>query len=110
MIYITTKEASEYALILAEKPESRTRRLTRRVSVVSTLDAGSVAIDSGYSDTDRRLVIEADATEAQADILESMIQNYSALLVSLPDGCFTVLPADFALDNGAVQITLLIAE
>lgn len=110
MISITTQVSSSYVVVLQEDRDSRIRRYGRRVSRVATLDGGSVMNDSGYSDTDRILEIKATVTEAQADNLEYMIQTYSRLNVSTPDGFFECAPKRLKVDNGDVELTLLIVE
>jgi len=39
---------------------------SRRVSRIATLDGGSVIVDSGYTDTDRTLVIDARVTKIRS--------------------------------------------
>lgn len=110
MISISTQTASEYFVVLEEKPESKIDRLTRRVSRIATLDAGAVINDSGYTDKDRALIIEADVTAAQKEILDHMIQNYSRLNVSTKSGFFVCAAQQFWLDNGQIRLIIWVAE
>ena len=105
-----TKSELRYAVILQEKDGTDIRRLSRRVSRVSTLDGGSVVTDSGYTDTDRTLVIVAEVTEAQDAMLETMIKNFALLTVSTRAGCFACAPGDFTLGDGEVRLNILVAE
>ena len=110
MISISTQTASEYFVILTEKDGSVTNQLSRRNAVRSTLDGGAVPSDSGYSVTDRDLVILADITEAQEEILEYMIKNYTLLNVSTKSGFFVCMINRFYPDSGEVYLKFLITE
>jgi len=111
MISITTQISSSYMIVLQEDPDgSKLDRFSRRVSRVATLDGGSVVNDSGYSDTDRTLIIEAEITEAQKASLEYMIENYSLWNVSSKTGFFSCAPQKMDCPNGQLNLTLLVAE
>ena len=96
--------------MLNEKNESMLERFSRRVSRVATLDGGSVVTDSGYSDTDRTLTIEADVTEVQKALLEYMIKNYSLWNVVTGSGHFVCSPKSMNVDNGELRLILYITE
>ena len=111
MISITTQVASSYAVVLQEDPDGSTLdRFSRRVSRRATLDGGSAVNDSGYSDTDRTLIVEAEITAAQKVTLEYMIKTYSRLNVASKTGFFSCAPEDMDVDNGQLRLTLLVAE
>jgi len=100
MITISTQTASAYFVILEEKSESNIERYSRRNAVRPTLDGGGVGSDSGYSDTDRELIIKADITEAQKAVLKYMIQNYALFNVATKDGFFVCRFNRFYPSNG----------
>jgi len=111
MISISTQTASEYFVILEEKSdESNIELYSRRNAVRPTLDGGGVGSDSGYSDTDRDLVIKADITEVQKAILKYMIQNYVLFNVATKDGFFVCRFNRFHPGNGEAYLRFLITE
>jgi hypothetical protein len=110
MISISSQTASAYLVVLDEDAESEINRFTRRVSRVSTLDGGSVVTDSGYTDTDRNLRIQADVTKSQQGLLEYMLKNYSLWNVSTKNGCFVCAPKTMTVDDGELILVLYIAE
>lgn len=111
MISITTQIASSYAVVLQEDPDgSNLDRLSRRVSRSATLDGEAVVNDSGYTDMDRTMVIEAEITEAQKTILDYLFQTYTRLNVSTRAGFFVCAPGNMDPDNGRLRLTLLVAS
>lgn len=110
MVSITTQTSSSYALKFKEiSSDTKVRSRSRRVSRVATLDGSSVITDSGYTDTDRTLVIAARLTQSQIDDLEYMVENYSLWNVSVIDGNYPCAPTNVITDNGETRITLLVA-
>ncbi|MBW2342501.1 MAG: hypothetical protein JRF53_00550 [Deltaproteobacteria bacterium] len=111
MISITTQISSSYVVVLQEDPDgSKLDRFSRRVSRRATLDGDAVVNDSGYSDMDRTLIVEAEITEAQKATLEYMIKTYSRLNISSRAGFFVCAPENIEADNGQLKLTLLVAE
>ena len=111
MISISTQISSSYGVVLQEDPDgTNLDRLSRRVSRAATLDGAAVVSDSGYSDTDRTLVIAAEITEAQKTALDYMFQTYSLLNVSTPAGFFVCAPKNMDPDHGQLKLTLLVTE
>ena len=111
MISITTQISSSYGVVFEEDRDgSNLERLSRRVSRIATLDGASVVNDSGYSDTDRTLVVEAEITEAQKATLEYMIKAYSRLNVASRAGFFSCALRNMGVDNGQLSLTLLVVE
>ena len=110
MISITTRTASEYMVVLDEKPESDLERYSRRNAVRATLDGGGVPSDSGYSDTDREIEIKADITEAEKEVLKHMIQNYVLFNVATKDGFYICMINKFRANGGEAYIKLLITK
>lgn len=101
MISISTQTASSYFVILDEDPDrSEDERYTRRNAVRPTLDGGGVGQDSGYSDTDRELIVVSDITEAQKTILKYMVQNCVLLNVATKDGFYVCRLNRFYSKNG----------
>jgi len=110
MISISTRSASEYFVVLEEKPDSDPERYSRRNSVRATLDGGGVGQDAGYSDTDRDIKFTADITDAQKAILTHMIQTYVLFNVSTKDGFFIGRFNQFHPGNGEAFFRFLITE
>jgi len=75
MISISTQSASEYFVVLEEKPESEIERYSRRNSVRSTLDGGGVPSDSGYSDTDRNIIVHSEIHDSKSFTSERIHQG-----------------------------------
>ena len=110
MISITTQVSSIYVVKFKESFESKIRRFSRRVSRVATLDGGSVVNDSGFSHSDRTLIIEGRITETQRDNLEYMFQTYPLLNVAAKGEIRTCAPGKLECDNGKLKLTFLVVS
>ena len=111
MISITTQTASEYSLKFKEiKDGTDVESRSRRVSRVSTLDGESVVVDSGYTDTDRDLVIKAKLSIEDSLKLKYMFENFTLFTVVTNDGCYSCVAKKIKPKNGLVVMKFLVAE
>lgn len=108
MIGLSSLEYSNtYELVL--KPTSDLLKLkdrSRRSSRVPTLDGGAVLIDSGASASDRNfsITLPQDLTEAEYNILRSMVDNLSQMLVTNDEGAFIAHPKSIIQDRLLIQL------
>ena len=110
MVSITPQISSEYVVKLKELHTSDLSSRSRRVSRTATLDGGSVTVDSGYTDTDRTLVIDARVTKSVQEDLEYMLENYTLLNVATNGECLSCAPKNIKCNNGALRLVLLVTE
>ena len=111
MIGITTVEASAYVVILDENSDDdHVETYTRRVSRSATLDGSAETSDFGYTDADRTIVVSAVASDAEREILKTMIKEYAYLNVATKYGFFRVAPESLRVGYGNIGITLLVTE
>jgi len=110
MVSITPQVSSTYHLILKEEDKSELKTISRRVSRRATLDQSSVTTDSGYTETDRTLKVKAKLKEAEWDILQYMLENYSRWNVSTGGEFFSCAPERCKAPGGIIDLTLLVTE
>jgi len=116
MISICPRVQDTSFIVLAELAASEIKKYARRVSRTATLDGDSVITDSGYTDSDRVIEIRANVTAAQEATIQYLLETYSLLSVSTPDGCYTCAPNTWAFhgmsspDEGQCYINMLILE
>jgi hypothetical protein len=87
---------------------STTRAGGRRATRTATLDGGCVVYDTGYAAADRTIRIETDA--AHLGFLEYLVQTYSLVILTLPDGAYFAIPSRYNGDGHKAIITLDITE
>jgi len=95
-------------IVLAELPASSLRYLRSRVTRVATLDGGSVILNSGTSESDRTLTVDALVTAEQADRLEAMQAHNPMSTVSTATGFYYGAVQDLTTDNGVLRLTFLV--
>lgn len=112
MIGISTITANtDGDIVIYETPDSKLLDLQPRISRVATLDGGAVLTHSGFAHGDRTLAIKAtDISEADAAKLRSLVENETLLYFSLSDGFFSGMIQRLVIDNGALQMTVLLKE
>jgi len=91
-------------------PTSSLQEISRRVTRTPTLDLGVSITDNGFSHGDRTMKIQARVSEAMAGILAYLIQTYSLLTFSLPEGIFSGVIGNYINDNGSISFSILISE
>lgn len=93
----------------AYRPRSKTTSIRRRATRTPTLDGSSALIDSGYSDTDRTIVLDLSfESEENINILAYIYKAYSSLILMLPDGAYRATPESLGASSGSVMATFLI--
>jgi len=98
-------------LIIYEHPDSKIFDLVPRVNRVATLDGGVVLTHSGFAHGDRTLVIKAEnMTESDSDKLRALIENETLMYFSIDDGFFSGMVESLSIDNGNLQMTVLLKE
>jgi hypothetical protein len=110
MISISTKTFDLAGSIqLTPAHDSELVELVRRVSRSATLDGGATFEDMGFSWSDVSLDLRFDnLTQAQADQLGYICQNYGELIYIDKNGAFLVLLESSNFGKGGAQIKLLI--
>ena len=104
----TTTQNTSGAVIIKEAVGSELDRYPVRVSRSATLDGEAKIVHSGFSHGDRTLRISAEVTEATATILKTLAQTETLITVSLFDGCFAGAIEDLTVNNGMIDMTILI--
>ena len=89
---------------ISAKPSSSFGDITRRVSVVKTLDGGIAVNDGGSSHGDRLAVVmwKTKNTSFEQNI-ERVVNSYSRLYLSSPSGFFEVAPTGYT-QRGAESV------
>jgi hypothetical protein len=100
-------------IIIDDLPSSDLGGIRRRGSRVATLGPeGSVAQDRGYFVADRTFLVDWRVTsESQYRSVRRMVELYSRLMVSTPEGMFKVWPQGVTLgDDGEAGLELMVLE
>lgn len=90
-------------------PSSERGETSRRVNRVATLDGGVQFNDFGFTDGDRtmRLIFAPESATQEANVIR-MVQTYSRITVSGPDGLFLAAPLSYVPSAGTGTLTLLV--
>lgn len=90
-------------------PSTDIRSRSRRVSRTATLDGGCVIEDNGLSHADRlfRIVLKA-LSQAEVENIERLIEYYSELYISTPEGVFGGVMENLNNNNGTVTVSFLV--
>ena len=107
---ITQSTESSAAVIIKEKAKSKIRNAGARVSRSATLDGGAVIEHLGFADGDRQLDIFAAIDESMSTIIWSIFTGETFVNISTSDGFFYGVIDRLKVDNGDMQMTLLIKE
>ncbi|VVS95357.1 hypothetical protein [Desulfoluna spongiiphila] len=99
---------SDPPFVVEELPSSSHGTLNSRVSRVATLDGGSVMVNSGVSESDRTITIEAEITEAQGIALEAMRARSPLVNMSTRNGFYYGAIDGISYDNGVLKLTFLV--
>lgn len=87
--------------------ESGSRRCTR----TSTLDGGCVVYDTGYSDSDKTIIVkEKNSSETAVSFAKYIVKNYRTVLVATCDGVFRGVPESWDVADGTLTLSILITE
>jgi hypothetical protein len=91
--------------------DSELKTNTRRVSRSATLDGGVVFTDGGYVDGDRKFTVNyKNASEAEELALWEIFKDYSQVILSTPEGCFTGVLETVRCQNGIGSVSILYKE
>jgi hypothetical protein len=90
-------------------PSTERGEASRRVNRVATLDGGAVFNDFGFSEADRtmRLVFAPTSAAHEASVVR-LVQTYSRITVSGPDGLFLAAPQTYTPGETTSTLTLLV--
>ena len=111
MIGISTITANPNGhIIINEKRDSELKRFPARVTRSATLDGGAVIQHSGFSHGDRKLRVMATLSEDDAAIIEFLHQTKTLLNISVQDGFYSGAFSNLIIDNGEMDLTILIKE
>ena len=93
------------------KPLQGLRSLFRRVSRTATMDGAVQVEDNGLAQGDRNLNIVVDhPTEAQANRLQYLTENYSDLRISTKEGVFVGVIASFREAPAKLYVSIMVKE
>lgn len=104
----TTTGNTAGAVVIYEKPDSETENYPARVQRHATLDGGAVITHLGFAHGDRTLRIQADITEADAEILKNIHQTETSVNISIKDGFFSGAIDELNVRGGRLDMTILI--
>jgi hypothetical protein len=107
---ITQSTESNAAVVIKEKAKSKIRDARARVSRSATLDGGAVIEHLGFSDGDRQLDILAQLNETVSGYIWDIFTDETFINISTSDGFFYGVIDRLKVDNGDMQMTLLIKE
>jgi len=111
MISITTTQADGLRpFVVEELPSSSFGTLYSRVSRVATLDGGSVVVNSGASESDRTITVEALVSEEQGEHIEAIRANNPMAHMSTRAGFYRGAIDSISVDGGALKLTFLVQQ
>jgi len=111
MISISTQTASATGnIVIHEKRDSELKNYPARVSRSATLDGGAVITHSGFSHGDRTLSVKGDVSAADEAVITALVQSSTLLRISMKDGVFLGAISAMKIDNGSLDMTILIQE
>jgi hypothetical protein len=85
--------------------------MTRRSSVIATIDGGSVPSYRGFSITDKKIKISAaNLTRDERDRLAAMVKTYNDVVLSAREGCFLCAVFDMSESAETVVLNLQVTE
>lgn len=94
---------------LVAEPGTRFGDTTRRVNRVATLDGGAVFNDFGSTAADRAIeLIFRPTSAAHAASVRRLVETYSRITVSIPDGLFLAAPQSYQPDDEEARLVLLV--
>lgn len=90
-------------------PSSERGEWSRRVNRVATLDGGAVFNDFGFTHADRTMrIVWQPTSQAQEAAVARLVQTYSRITVSTPDGLFLAAPQILSPSDSTLTLTLLV--
>lgn len=107
MISITTKTYDLDGVIAFESYQDF-KSNTARVNRQKTLDGGAYINHAGVSAGDMTFNISKTITEAQAETMWYIFENYTLLNIATDDGFFTGAIESLQINNGAMTCAVLI--
>lgn len=107
MISISTITADTAGMVSIDT-ELDPRENTARVSRTKTLDGGVYINNSGFCDGDRTVRVSAGVTEAQAETLWYIFKNYTSIHLATSDGFYLAVIETLKINNGDMNMTILI--
>lgn len=112
MIYLAAPVFDPKGLVaLSHTGGSDYGNLTRRGNREATLDGGAVLIDGGYSVADRTFKIVARGqTRETYDAVAYLLQTYSQLMLSCPEGLFWGGMRDLRPQGSGLTFTFYVLE
>jgi hypothetical protein len=91
--------------------ELANRKGSRRVERTATLDGGVAIYDTGYSESDRDILIEVPgATPADIDFARYIVENYGLVNITTLDGSYSGVPESYGVDDGTLKIKILVSN
>lgn len=83
----------------------------RRVTRTATLDGGASVHDTGYSVSDRKILVTDLRPDAESVAwVDRMTRLYGKVRISTGDGVFVAVPESWSLESRGLRLSLLIVE
>ncbi|MBT8085974.1 MAG: hypothetical protein KJN72_12165 [Woeseia sp.] len=90
-------------------PNSDIENGSRRVTRTATLDGGAAVVDTGFSHSDRQLLVTLpNPTRSLFDAIAHLCQLYPEITVTTIEGAFVAVIEDYRAANSRVELTLLL--
>jgi hypothetical protein len=100
--------AGHVLLYGVDENASTLREYRRRLTRTATLDSGAYIDDRGYYPGDRTIDLSFSGNQSLFESLLYIIQNYSSLWITLPDGAYSGNMQTLNMDRGRIRLTLLL--
>lgn len=96
------------SLVIDNPSRSGLVGIGRRATRTSTLDGGASISDFGFTDADRTLEVEWQASKGESLSAARLLKLYNRVIVSFDSGCFLCCPSEMNADDRLTRITLLV--
>ena len=100
---------SDGSIVFDTLPSSEIKETSRRVSRTKTLDGGCVITDSGFSDSDRTLSVNAEYSSDVATILNHLHQDKTLIHIAVDEDFFSGVISSLKIKDN-IKIQILIKE
>ena len=91
------------------KADAANKKGSRRVSITATLDGGVSIYDSGFSESDRTVIVEVlQATTEDVAFAGYICRTYNLIVIAMEDGVFEGVPKSYRMDKGTLEMTIRI--
>jgi len=110
MISINTITSSSNSVNFNEDVNTKLTRQQARLKVTPTLDGSAVFQHFGNSETDRIMKIYARVTETDQEMITTIYNNETEIIMSCREGVFTGYIKAYECDNGNLYLEFQVAN